>query len=381
MKALKLILSKGRYFAPAIVFATLNILIGTWAIYIPRIKASLEIDEGELGIAIFCMAIGTLLLISIAPRVMERIGVGRATAFGVFIFIFTFVVPFTTNSYSWLCIGMFFAGAFSGFTDVAMNTLVTEIEKSDKLHIMSVNHGFFSLGGLLSGGIGGYYLSKSTAPIQHLLVVMTIVLLINLLVVKHYFNIVAKNEEKNSFKLKNFKPLIALGIISFLVMASEGAIVDWSALYLEKISKAPLSWLGLGFTAFSATMALGRFFGDAISLRLGSRAIILIGSAVATLGFATVLLVDPLWVIIGFSLVGLGLSVIIPELFRLGGKTKGIPSAQGISFISGVGFFGFLFGPVLLGFLADFSSLKLSFLALLCFTIVCLLLGLQLKRN
>ena len=246
---------------------------------------------------------------------------------------------------------------------------------------MSVNHGFFSLGGLLSGGIGGYFLSESIAPIDHLLVVMGIVFLSNLILMKYYVKIMAENEEQDGFSLKKLRPLIGLGVISFLVMASEGAIVDWSALYLEKISKAPLSWLGLGFTAFSGTMALGRFFGDAISLRLGSKAIIILGSAVAVLGFGTVLLEGPIWVITGFGLVGLGLSVIIPELFRLGGKTKGIPSGQGISFISGIGFFGFLLGPVLLGFLAEYASLKLSFVALLGFTFTCFLLALQLKRR
>ena len=116
-------------------------------------------------------------------------------------------------------------------------------------------------------------------------------------------------------------------------------------------------------------------------MKLGSRAIIILGSAVAVLGFGTVLLIKPVWVITGFGLVGLGLSVIIPELFRLGGKTEGVSSGQGISFVSGVGFFGFLLGPVLLGFLAQYSNLKLSFIALLCFTTVCLILGVQLKRK
>ena len=84
--------------------------------------------------------------------------------------------------------------------------------------------------------------------------------------------------------------------------------------------------------------------------------------------------------IIGFGLLGLGLSVIIPELFRLGGKTEGVASSQGISFISGVGFFGFLIGPVLLGFLADISSLKLSFVFLLGFVFTSFLLAFRLKR-
>jgi len=98
------------------------------------------------------------------------------------------------------------------------------------------------------------------------------------------------------------------------------------------------------------------------------------------LGFACVLFVEPLFAIAGFGLVGLGLSVIIPELFRLGGKTEGVESSQGISFISGVGFFDFLVAPVLLGFLADVSSLKLSFFFLLGFVFLSFLLAFRLKR-
>lgn len=380
MEALKLIFSNGRYFAPAFVFATLNILIGTWAIYIPKIKSSLGIDEGQLGVAIFCMAMGTLLLIVLAPKIMERLGVGRATAWGIFVAIFTFIVPFTTDNYSWLCVGMFVVGAFFGFTDVAMNTLVTELEKEDNVHIMSANHGFFSLGGLLSGGLGGFFLAENNVPIYHLLVVIAIVLGVNSIFVSYYYTIKTAAIDKVTFQLKNFKPLVVLAFIAFLVMASEGAIVDWSALYLEQVSLAKVSWIGLGFTAFSGTMALGRFFGDSISKSFGSRAIILIGTVIGIIGFAAILLVTPIFVILGFGLVGLGLSVIIPELFRIGGKTEGIPASQGISFISGTGFFGFLVGPVLLGYLADISSLKLSFFALLTFICLAFLLAFRLKK-
>jgi len=139
--------------------------------------------------------------------------------------------------------------------------------------------------------------------------------------------------------------------------------------------------IGLGYTAFSITMAIGRFLGDEISSRYGSKQLIILGSLLGSLGFGCVLLVNPIWVIIGFGLVGLGLSVIVPELFRLGGKTNGVESSQGISFISGTGFLGFLVGPVLLGFLADLSTLKLSFIALLCFTVISMLIALGLKKR
>lgn len=380
MKSLQLIFTNPRYFAPAFVFASLNIVIGTWAIYIPAIKAKLHIDEGQLGIAIFCMALGTLTMIALAPKIIKTFGVGRATAIGLFIFLLTFILPFAANSYYMLCFGLYIVGAFSGFTDVAMNTLVTEIEKQDKIHIMSANHGFFSLGGFIGAGIGGFFLGETVIPVYHLLVVVIILFIINLLIVKSYYNISSKLDDEHTFKLKNFKPLVVLALIAFFVMASEGAIVDWSALYLEKVSMAKLGWIGLGYTAFSATMALGRFLGDAISSKFGSKVLILIGSLLGIMGFGLILLVQPIVAIAGFALVGFGLSVIIPELFRLAGKTDGVESSQGISFISGVGFFGFLIGPVLLGFIADVYSLKLSFLALLFFIAVSLLLSFKLKK-
>lgn len=381
MNSLKLIFSNRKYFAPALVFATLNIVYGTWAIYIPRIKDALNINEGQLGIAIFYMALGTLSMIWLAPKFIGRFGVGRITAYSNFLFLFSFLIPFGAGNYFWLCFGMFIVGMFSGLTDVSMNTLVSEIEKRDAVHIMSANHGLFSLGGFLGAGIGGLFLTKQFIPFQYLLVVILVLFFLNLIFVKNYFQVTSKNEHSKSLLLKNFKPLILLGLMAFFIMACEGAIVDWSALYLKKVSLAELSWLGLGYTIFSATMALGRFLGDAISKTFGSKMLLLIGLILAVLGFGLVLLVKPLIVIFGFGFVGLGLSVIIPELFRLGGKTPNLDASVSISFISGVGFLGFLVGPVLLGFLAEISSLKLSFFALLIFIITSFFAALTLKRK
>lgn len=381
MNSLQLIISKSKYFAPAFVFATVNIIFGTWAIYIPAIKSKLGINEGDLGLAIFCMAVGTLIMILMTPKLINLLGVGRATGLGLFFFLFSFIIPFATNHYLWFCFGMFTVGLFAGFTDVAMNALVSEIEKRDKIHIMSANHGFFSLGGFLGAGIGGFFLTKDILPIYHLLVVILILLVINLVFLRKYINVSSEKLEDNTFNFNLITPLIVLGIISFFIMATEGAIVDWSALYLEKVSLAKLSWLGLGYTIFSATMALGRFFGDAISNKFGSKPLILGGVFIASIGFSCILMVGPIMALIGFGLVGIGLSVVIPELFRLAGTVKGLNASIGISFVSGIGFLGFLVGPVLLGFLAELSSLKLSFLVLLVFVIISFFTALTLKKR
>lgn len=381
MNSLRLILTQGRYFAPAFVFASINIVFGTWAIYIPTIISKIGIDESELGMAIFCMALGTLVLILMAPKLINKFGVGKATFFGILFFLFSFILPFSTSEYGWLCFGMFIVGAFAGFTDVAMNALVSDIEKRDKIHIMSANHGFFSLGGFLGAGIGGFFLTSGILPVYHLLVVIAILLIINLILVGKYFNVSSEKLEDNTFNFSLIKPVILLGVIAFFVMSTEGAIVDWSALYLEKVSLLQLYWIGLGYSIFSATMAIGRFFGDGISGKVGSKLLILSGVFIAAIGFVCILMVKPVIALIGFGLVGIGLSVVIPELFRLAGNTKGLEASVGISFVSGVGFLGFLVGPVLLGFLAEISSLKLSFLALLIFVVMSFFAGLTLKRK
>ncbi|SHJ58610.1 MFS transporter [Aquimarina spongiae] len=380
MNSLFLLCSRSRYLAPAVVFSTINILFGTWAIYIPTIKNKLGIDEGTLGVAIFFMALGTITMLLSAPGIIKKLYVGKATAYGILGLLLVFPLLFVASSFYMLCFVMFFVGIFSGFTDIAMNTLVTEIEKEDGVHIMSANHGFFSLGGMVSAGIGTFFLTSITYPLYHVLVVVGIMIIVNALLVRNYIHIVSKEVEELSFNIRHFIPLFGLILIGFCVMASEGAIVDWSALYLEKVSKAKISWTGFGYTAFSATMALGRFLGDTISTKIGAKRTITLGTLVGGLGFIMVLLVDPIIAIAGFGFVGLGFSVIVPELFRIGGRAENIEASQGVSAIAGSGFVGFLVGPVLLGFLADISSLRLSFLALLLFAVVSFAMSFLIKK-
>ena len=129
MKSLVLILSNPRYFGPAWVFACLNLLFGTWAIYIPSVKEKLGIDKADLGIAIFFLALGVFTIFPIAAWIINRIGVGKATFYGVILSGLTALAPLLAPNYYVLMASLFVFGATNGFTDISMNTLVTEIEK------------------------------------------------------------------------------------------------------------------------------------------------------------------------------------------------------------------------------------------------------------
>ncbi len=363
MKSLRLILSNPRYFGPAWVFASLNIWFGTWAIYIPTVKEKLEIDKASLGIAIFFLSLGVFTIFPVAAKIINRLGVGRATWVGVLISSICAMMPLLAPNYYFLIAALFLFGASNGLTDIAMNTLVTEIEKEDKQNFMSAAHGFFSLGGVLAG-LGSFLIQLLDNPPLHMGIAVIFVFAMNFIFYKHYFHIKAAPIEKEPFSLKLFKPLLLIGLVSFVIMGSEGAIVDWSGLFLLEISLAPEVLIGTGFLAFSATMTLGRFLGDSISAKIGSVRIVVLGTVIAIMGYLAVLTTYTYVAISGFALIGLGFSVIIPELFRIGGNVKGVESSQGVAFIAGSGYAGFLLAPPVLGFLAESASLKLSFIVL-----------------
>ena len=205
-----------------------------------------------------------------------------------------------------------------------------------------------------------------------------------MLLAKAYWTIQGKKAEReqHSFSLELLQPLLGLTLIAFLIMGSEGAIEHWSKLYLKEVVLiASERTAGLGFVLFSATMTLGRFFGDAVSKRFGATAIIIGGCLISMVGFLSILLAELTPSLVGFGLVGLGFSVIVPELFRLAGKTKGVSPAEGISFVAGFGYVGFLISPAFLGFLSKIDSLKLSFTALLVAAGVAMLVTLFLRRS
>ncbi|RTE52656.1 MFS transporter [Arenibacter aquaticus] len=382
MKSLRLILSNPRYFAPSWVFASINILFGTWAIYIPSVKEKLNIDKADLGIAIFFLSLGVFVVFPVAAKIINRFGVGRVTWYGLLFSAAAALLPLLAPNYYALMGALFLMGASNGLTDIAMNTLVTEIEKEDKQKIMSASHGFFSLGGVLAG-LGSFLIITINNPALHMLYAVMLVLLVNWAFHKHYKHIVAAAVEKEAFSLKLFRPLLVLGIISFIVMGGEGAIVDWSGLYLQEISKAPEALIGTGFLAFSVMMTLGRFLGDSISASIGSIKMVGLGASIAIVGFLFVLTTYIYLAIVGFALIGLGFSVIIPELFRIGGSVRGVDSSQGVAFIAGTGYSGFLLGPVALGFVAETYSLHYTFVILLLCAVIVMgsSIGLYYKRK
>jgi fucose permease len=376
MHSLHYILTNPNYFAPSWVFLSLNLITGTWVLYLPHVKIKLALNDANIGFALFCLALGIFLAIPFVPLMAKKIGLGRLTKLGILFFALLFNIPLFSYNYIFLCLSLFLIGIFSGITDVAMNALVSVIEKKDGKNFMSAAHGFFSLGGFLGAGLGSLYLAFFESPSIHMLIISTFVILSNLVLSKYYNQLT-----ESKFKIENiekrqkvFRPLLGLAVVAFIIMCSEGAVEHWSNLFLFDVVGVEEGKAGTGFILFSLMMTIGRFLGDHISKRMGSFNIIINGCFIAIGGYLLIITTHFGLSILGFGLLGLGLSVIIPELFRIAGNTPGISSSEAISFISGIGFIGFMLGPVLLGLISNNSNLILSYIFLAITTVIALAL-------
>ncbi len=363
MHSLRLILSNWNYFAPYWVFASLNIMTGTWVLYLPHIKTKFGLNDAEIGVALFCLAVGLLISIPFIPYLNNKYGVGRSTKAGILFYALLFNLPLAVPTYIALCGSLLVIGIFSGFTDISMNALVSTIETKEKKPFMAAAHGFFSLGGFIGAGIGSILLVLFANPVWHMFFVSLFIILSNLLLSKHYYSIKEEviPEQKTTYSYNNIQPLLGLAIVGFIIMFNEGAVEHWSNLFLFDMVQVSESQAGLGFIAFSLCMTLGRFLGDNLSQKYGTIIIICYGSLTAFVAYFLILSTNFIFTVAGFGVLGLGLSVIIPEVFRLAGQTKGIPASTGISIVSGIGFVGFMIGPVLLGFISNWTSLTSSF--------------------
>ena len=190
-----------------------------------------------------------------------------------------------------------------------------------------------------------------------------------------HLDVVKKNRSAH------IKPLFLIALIGLVIMVSEGAIADWSALYLKKVIQIDIKYIGLGYAAFACAMMIGRFSGDSLSRKLGSWKLITVAIIIGMAGFVLVLIYNPLVSILGFFVIGLGFSVVVPEVYRLASNVEGIKTADAVSFVAATTNIGFMLGPVILGYIAELRTLHLSFMVLTAFVSIALFIAFWKLRN
>jgi len=240
-------------------------------------------------------------------------------------------------------------GIVTSVFDVAINTEAAQLEHRDDKPLMSGMHGMFSLGGMVGAVTGSAALAAGLRPQAHLLLVaagmaLTIAVAARSMLPKEA---TAFSGAGNGWRLPR-GTLLLLGLLAALGLIAEGAIYDWSVLYLYQELSSPQQQAALAYASFSAAMALARFGGDAMRARFAP-ALLLRGSA---------LLTDLPWLaLIGFAGVGVGFANVVPILFAASARVPGVEPARGIAAVSALAYLGFMAGPPVIGFLAQLSSL------------------------
>ena len=334
----------------------------SWVVRIPAVQEKLALSEGPLGIALLGAAVGLLISTPLAGWLVARLGsrpVVGVTALLVSLVLLPLALAPTLPL---LVLANVAGGATAGALDVSMNAQAVEVEKRYARPIMSSFHAAFSFGGLAGAASGGLVASFGVGVLPHLAGVAALSAVAALAAYRLLLPVSTDASGSGEYASPAFarptRGLLGLGVISFCVLLGEGAMADWSAVYLRGTLETGPGLAAAGYAAFSLTMAAGRLAGDRLTARLGSTRLVRAGAAVAAGGLGLALATGhPLITLFGFACVGAGFSIVFPIALSAAGRTTGTSAGPAIAAVSTAGYFGFLVGPPAIGFVAEVFGL------------------------
>ena len=332
-----------------------------WASLVPVAKAATGVNEGQLGLVLLCLGIGSLLAMPVSGVVSTRHGCRKVLMVcGVALCACLPLLASVQNVFT-LAAALFFFGAMIGTFDCVMNIQAVIVERDSKRPLMSGFHGFYSLGGLLGAATTSTIMDLGVSPFATVSAIALAGVLLLMLIRRHVLPY-GNPAEGPPFALPRGEVLF-LGMLCMTVFLVEGSMMDWSAVMLTENHGMPVAQAGYGFAAFSLTMTFGRLTGDRIVARVGRRSVVTVGGLLAMGGILLATLV-PLWqaALLGYAMVGLGCSNIVPVLFTAVGRQTSMPQSVAVPAMSTLGYAGVLAGPAAIGFIAHHSSLPMAFL-------------------
>jgi hypothetical protein len=339
-------------------------MMATWVARIPFVQAQLGLSKGALGVVLLGLSCGVLTSLSLTGGLIARYGSPRVTLVGALGMGLALPMLLIAPSAILLFVVLFIFSAFMSAMDVAMNEQAVLVEHQNGRVMMSSFHAFYSIGALagslISAGVADL---AGFPPVLHASLAGLVFGGSMLLCFPHFIPAIPEKERKPvAFRLPE-RAVWLLGIMAFSAAVTEGAMADWSGVYLTDIFRTDAGFAALGYAAFSLTMTAGRLLGDAITNWRTPATIVRLSGLAAALGLLVLVFSQSaLLSIIGFAMVGLGLSNVIPLLYRAGGNIPGIPAGVGIAGVATIGYSASLIGPPVIGFVAELGTLRISFL-------------------
>lgn len=360
-------------FGARFVFLAFGMGISSLAPLIPFIKTRHGLDEAQLGLLLLVFGIGALSTMPISGWLIQRFGNRLMTLISGLMVAITLPLLILPESTVLLAVILFIFGATTGAMNVSVNAQAVTIESTYDVPLMSGFHCVFSLGGLFGALSSMLFLKLDADFLTSTLITSSIIALLVLSQWKKLLPDIEHAENEAQDKPRSFIPekkVLFLGILCFIAFTAEGSMLDWSAEFLHSSLSYSESAVGIGYALFSIAMAFGRLVGNRMIKRFGIYTIFQMGSFMAATGFLLLVTVHVGYCeLLGFMLIGLGASNLVPILFSFSGKLPNTPASYALTLVTTCGYGGILIGPIFVGFLAYATSLSVSFVVIAFFLI------------
>ncbi len=350
-----------------------GLIASTWVSRIPGLQTSLGLTNARLGLCLLGTAVGSVMGVPITGWLITRFGSKRVTSWSTIAFCLALVAPSLAVNATTLFAALAIYGAMAGANDVSINSQAVAVETALGTPTMSRFHAMFSIGAMIGASLGGLVAARGIEPRVHLAIASALLLVISVstapFLLEAHDN---RNARATTLKVRRIPGvLITLTVIAFCMFLSEGAMADWTGVYLKQVLVAGPGLAAAGYAVFSAGMAIFRLLGDSVTKRLGRVLTLRTGALLAAAGLTLALLAHSSnWALPGFALTGAGFSVIVPLVFGAGGRIRSLAPGAGIAMVSGSGYIGFLFGPPVIGFVAQWMSLRWALFIVVALSLV-----------
>lgn len=350
----------------SVYFFLIGFVFATWASRIPSIKINFDFNEAELGNLLLIMPISSLVGLPISGWLLSKYNSRVPLLVSFIVLLFSLFEIGKAETLIDLIIGVAVFAFCIRIANIAANTMSLSLQKMQEKKIIGAFHGLWSLGGLLGALFSTLMVSANILMKDHFLYVFIMSLVLGV----GAFPFLMKNDKSASGnKLILGKPdkyILYLGLMVFFGALCEGGMFDWSGVYFNEVVGEEV--FTVGYLIFMTFMALSRFYSDKLSDQIGMKNTYLLGAAIVTLGMLLVIIFPSYWpVLIGFSLVGIGVASVFPMTFSLAGNSKKYSPGMAISIISTYGIIGMLIGPPLVGYLAHLIGLRYAFTLFILF--------------
>jgi MFS family permease len=341
-------------------FFMAGICFASWASRIATIQQNLNLSDAGLGGVLFALPVGLMCSLPFSGWVITRIGSRNLLISALVVYSLSLVSLGIAQNTIQLIACLLLFGFSSNAVNISVNTQAVAAEELYKRPILASFHGLWSLAGFAGAAIGTFMIGNHVIPFQHFSLIMAIVI-VSVIFTSRYL----KNDKPTSSGPVFVMPdssLIKLGVIAFCSMICEGAMFDWSVIYFKKVVLAQNAWIGAGYTAFMFTMATGRFIADKFAHRFGLKRTLQISGMLTASGLLIAVVFPYLsTALLGFLLVGFGVSSVVPLVYSAAGRSKTMSPGVALAAVSTIGFMGFLIGPPVIGFIAGIATLRASF--------------------